>query len=838
MLLTKEDNFSLDIKQSKIKLLKDNLFIEVDNNFIKNILNKYLIYYLSYIVNLQDLNINTNTTMWLFKDKTDYSEYIYEFKKYNYNNKNTLIFSSNLNITYSIEYIKEHFNKKINYNTILLSNYNRISSDIFNNNLKLFKSRYPNSQENIFTFNEYIKSLKQFNLSLPKCKKYDFIIFDLFNSNNNVYKYNYYSNKFFLYSNIIQIEVLLLFINTILNNLNKFGNINILFKVFYNNYNSIYQLLYFISTKFKKFKINNTIYNHSIYFFIHCEDFRGATEKDLKLIDDLYNKYRKIYPENINTNSLDTLINKTITNVFNFKNNKQYEDFVNYINNTTSNIIYNINNLIQEGQYIEQEVKNNNTELLKYYEQKLLMNKINLAKMIGIELLPRLDKKIFEDEFGKTILTNIFSYDNFIHYKFKNHNNKLLDIHLKTETNLDLMQDLTHKLYMAGRIIDTRNIEDYDKIKKQIRYYEYHLQQYIQKNYCNDSYISRAFLKMYEIIEQSNIVNKRLSGLNTFFICEAPGAFIIALNHFIRTKTNIKDYNWTAQSLNPFVSATFQGSRGFSDEYKLMKNYPERWDFGITNTGDITDINNIKYYREKYENNKLHLVAGDCGIPSVFGTNIESLSEKLAYAQKLLMLSILKKGGNFILKVYLPTATPIFISFLYFIYQRFNNIEIYKSFQNNWSPEYYIIGKNYHSPINDTEFKKLLNLLTNFNQNRSIISLNTIPQNFMLQYEEIINKLILNHKLAIRRVIYYLDNKADIPQSHMDDLLKSKKNKNKDWAEIFKIKRIKTSDLLVVNKTNNKQKSIKKKSKKSNKNISKKSNKSNKLKKSKLKWDT
>ena len=74
MLLTKEDNFSLDIKQSKIKLLKDNLFIEVDNNFIKNILNKYLIYYLSYIVNLQDLNINTNTTMWLFKDKTDYSE--------------------------------------------------------------------------------------------------------------------------------------------------------------------------------------------------------------------------------------------------------------------------------------------------------------------------------------------------------------------------------------------------------------------------------------------------------------------------------------------------------------------------------------------------------------------------------------------------------------------------------------------------------------------------------------------------------------------------------------------------------------------------------------------
>lgn len=105
----------------------------------------------------------------------------------------------------------------------------------------------------------------------------------------------------------------------------------------------------------------------------------------------------------------------------------------------------------------------------------------------------------------------------------------------------------------------------------------------------------------------------------------------------------------------------------------------------------------------------------------------------------------------------------------------------------------------------------------------------------MLQYEEIINKLILNHKLAIRRVIYYLDNKADIPQSHMDDLLKSKKDKNKDWAEIFKIKRIKTNDLLVVNKKNNQQKSTKQNSKNSKKNIS---NKSKKSKKSKLKWDT
>ena len=115
MLLTKEDNFSLDIKQSKIKLSKDNLFIDVDNNFINNILNNYLINKLWY----DYINFNiSNKTLWFYKNVSDITFFIYEYNKNNYNNKNTLIFSSNLNSTYSIEYIKEHFNKKINYSYI------------------------------------------------------------------------------------------------------------------------------------------------------------------------------------------------------------------------------------------------------------------------------------------------------------------------------------------------------------------------------------------------------------------------------------------------------------------------------------------------------------------------------------------------------------------------------------------------------------------------------------------------------------------------------------------------------------------------------------------------
>ena len=44
--------------------------------------------------------------------------------------------------------------------------------------------------------------------------------------------------------------------------------------------------------------------------------------------------------------------------------------------------------------------------------------------------------------------------------------------------------------------------------------------------------------------------------------------------------------------------------------------YRNRWDWGVDNTGDITNLEN-RYYALKYgsQTQKLHLVTSDCGIP-------------------------------------------------------------------------------------------------------------------------------------------------------------------------------------------------------------------------------
>jgi len=785
----KNKKFKINIKQSKILLdTQKQLFIDYDKNLLHNIINKYFIYQLA--EDKFKYNIYTkNKVFYKYLSKIDITYFIYEFKKYNFKNKNVLIISPNLHISESIEYINEHFkNNSIKYKTILLQKYNRISNEDFNNNINNFTKMYNNN--NIEIFNNNINELNDYNKILPKC---DIMILDNLNTNNELYKQIYYSNNFIYYSNKLYLEPLILQIYNILNNLNKNGNCIIYTRVIYTT--ELKQLLYYIFTKFKYFKINNIIYKHKLGIFIDLQDFKGADDTDFKLINDIYNKFRKIYPENINKNSLQDFSKKSITNILEPDDINKYNEFVIKIDNVNNSIINNINNMIEEAKYLEEEMKNNNNELIKYYEQKKIADTIGVSKLIDIELLPRLEQKVFEDEFGKTILTNIYSYDNYIWYKFRKHpTSTKFNINIKKDNQINIFDDYTQRFRVSMKIIDTRNLKDYQSIKMKVRHYEKSLSKYIENNFTHNYKVSRAFLKSYEIIETLNLVNPKLNTLNVFFICEAPGAFILSLNHYIKTKTNIENYNWNAQTLHP--KHKFQNERGFGDDFKLMKNFKERWDFGKTKTGDITDIKNIKYYRDTYKDNKLHLVAGDCGIAYIFDSDPEKLADKLHIAQIITMLSILKKGGNFVLKMYLPSIEPIYISLFYLIYTRFKSFEIYKTFQNSWSPEFYIVGKNYSDPISDNEFNKLISLLSNFNINNSITPINKIPEEFILQFKDIMEELLNKFKIAIKRVIYYVDNYNDIKESDMKKLSMSIKNKNEDWSKIFKIKKINKKDLI------------------------------------------
>jgi hypothetical protein len=189
------------------------------------------------------------------------------------------------------------------------------------------------------------------------------------------------------------------------------------------------------------------------------------------------------------------------------------------------------------------------------------------------------------------------------------------------------------------------------------------------------------------------------------------------------------------------------GNNIIEDMYSFIKNYPDNWLMGIDNTGDITKSINIKWYRQ-YVNewDKPNLVTGDAGIQS----NNPLIYQKLELAQVLMVASVSRKGGNCIIKHFLPYVTDIpeteqangfFINYLYLYYLMFEEVYLSKPLSSNpISGEFYLIGKNFIG-IDDSIYNKLIDLIDNFQVNMCFFKKKDIPENFIKQVFSFIEKL-------------------------------------------------------------------------------------------------
>ncbi len=74
-------------------------------------------------------------------------------------------------------------------------------------------------------------------------------------------------------------------------------------------------------------------------------------------------------------------------------------------------------------------------------------------------------------------------------------------------------------------------------------------------------------MKMYEMLNlfPDIVLSSQKSNIKSFHLCEAPGAFISAFNHYITSKGYT--HEWYAQTLNPKYN-----SDALDDHYGLIKN--------------------------------------------------------------------------------------------------------------------------------------------------------------------------------------------------------------------------------------------------------------------------
>jgi hypothetical protein len=294
--------------------------------------------------------------------------------------------------------------------------------------------------------------------------------------------------------------------------------------------------------------------------------------------------------------------------------------------------------------------------------------------------------------------------------------------------------------------------------------------------------ISNGFTKLWEILTVFDLIpsSKKSTSFRTFHICEAPGQMIISLKYFIEHKRrNITDYDWRANSLNPYNKMNkdaYGEVKIFGDDYGLIRENPRKWIWGEDNTGDITRIENIKWYREYIKNKfldknkekdkekdkdkeyeKLDLIVGDGGI----NTGLDPLMlQKLDLAQALMVLACSSKGGACVIKHFTPyikrhtgtyEASGFFLGFIYLYYVAFEELSLFKPYTSNPdSGEFYVIGEGFRG-IDDNELERLYKILDKMELNDGLIPKDALPETFLAQMNVFLEKMSGLNSMAIEK---------------------------------------------------------------------------------------
>ena len=221
---------------------------------------------------------------------------------------------------------------------------------------------------------------------------------------------------------------------------------------------------------------------------------------------------------------------------------------------------------------------------------------------------------------------------------------------------------------------------------------------------CKLKTLSRSFFKMIEIINTFNLVKDLPSSIKSYHLAEGPGGFIEALS-YVRMNTKDNYYGLTLIDENNISVPGWKKSKNF-----LFRNPNVTIEKGIDGTGDITHPDNLVdcYTRHK---SSMDIITADGGFDvSCDFSNQETLSLPLIINQIAFAISMQKKGGHFVIKVFdtFKRTSLDIIYILSFLYEEVYFIKPNTSRYTN--SEKYIVCKYFRLENNERWVNAFYNL--------------------------------------------------------------------------------------------------------------------------------
>jgi len=331
--------------------------------------------------------------------------------------------------------------------------------------------------------------------------------------------------------------------------------------------------------------------------------------------------------------------------------------------------------------------------------------------------------------------------------------------------------EIHNKLNETKTLLDSIPSEIYRKISSYKDMYNT-LRQKL-RNRFNVQIVTNATLKMYEILEKFNFISQSTGSFTVFCNAELPGGFIIAINHYIKTKYPNIDFHWLA---NSYIS-----SNALDDIYGIYKNNRSNWLMDRDMNGDITNISNLLKIKSKVKALYplgINLYTSDIGInvSSDYNSQEQQLL-LLNYCQVLCGLMVLKIEGHMVTKQF-TYFTSFNTSLLILLSNIFKKVYITKPATSRpFNSEIYIVCK-YYKGMSDKMSNYLLSRISTVNSKIPLV----LYQNPV--YLRSIADIIYN------RQIDEIQNMVDIYKNHsdFDKLVQINKNiEQEKWIKNNKI---------------------------------------------------
>jgi hypothetical protein len=241
----------------------------------------------------------------------------------------------------------------------------------------------------------------------------------------------------------------------------------------------------------------------------------------------------------------------------------------------------------------------------------------------------------------------------------------------------------------------------WDNIKKYTNPYEF-IHTLIPGNKISISKLkplSRSFYKMIELwkmfklgeIKNAQSVTQAPSQsqpIKTFHLAEGPGGFIEATS-YMRKNPEDEYYGMTLLNDDP-------GCPGWKKSNTFLENNPNvKIINGEDGTGDILKIENYKYCKDNFINS-MDIISADGGIDVSNDFNKqEKLVSKLIIAEIIYAVTMQKKGGHFILKIF-DIFSKLTVDVLYLLSCLYSEVYITKPNTSRLAnSEKYIVCRNF-----------------------------------------------------------------------------------------------------------------------------------------------